>query len=118
MSRRTARVEDLLRSEISWLILREVRDPRVQMTSVSAVDISPDLRRAVVRLSVIGEEPERLACLEALRNARGFIRSRLANRLRNMRVLPELLFEIDRGAEHSQRISDLLEDLHEPDDSP
>ena len=115
MSRRTQRIEDLLRTEISLLILREVRDPRVRMTSVAAVDVSPDLRRAVVWVSVIGQEDERLESLGALCHARGFIRSRLASRLRNMRVVPELVFEIDRGAENSQRISDLLEALHEHD---
>ncbi len=117
MSRRTHRIEDLLRSEISSLMLRKVGDPRVRMASVSAVDVSPDLKHAVVRVSVIGPEPERQASLEALQHAGGYIRSCLASRLKNMRVVPELVFELDRGAEYSQKISDLLENLHEPDES-
>ena len=86
------------------------------MTSVCAVDVTPDLRRAVIQLSIIGDEAERLASLDALRHARGFIRSRLASRLRSMRMVPELVFELDRSAEHSQRVSDLLEALDEHDD--
>lgn len=113
MSRRSHRVEDALRAEISELLLRQVADPRVRMTTVSVVEVSPDLRHAIVRVSVLGEASEREHSLEALRHAAGFIRSRLARRLKHMRVIPELRFELDRGAEHSQRISDLLESLHD-----
>jgi ribosome-binding factor A len=116
MSRRTRRVSELLQAEISQLLLRSVQDPRVRMTSVAAVDVSPDLRRAVVRVSVLDEE-QREESLQALRHAAGFLRRQLAHRLRHMRAMPELIFEIDRGAEHSQRISDLLERLHDHNES-
>ncbi len=116
MTRRTQRVGEVLQAEISQLLLRSVQDPRVRMTSVSAVDVSPDLRRAIVRVSVL-DDTHREESLEALRHAAAFIRHRLAHRLRHMRVMPELIFEIDRGAEHSQRISDLLERLHDHDKS-
>lgn len=116
MSRRTQRVGDLLQAEIAQLLLRSMQDPRVRMASVSAVDVSPDLRRAVVRISVL-DESQRDASLAALRHASGFLRHELASRLRHLRVVPELIFELDRGAEHSQRISDLLESLHEHDES-
>ena len=116
MTRRTQRVGELLQAEISQLLLRNVQDPRVRMVSVAAVDVSPDLRRAVVRVSVLDEE-KREESLAALRHAAGFLRRQLAHRLRRMRVTPELIFEIDRGPEHSQRISDLLEHLHDHDQS-
>jgi ribosome-binding factor A len=80
------------------------------------VQITSDLRRAAVRISALGEEQERLAAVEALRHARGFLRTELARRLR-LRVTPELVFELDRGAEHSQKISDLLESLNGRDES-
>ena len=115
MSRRSARVGDVLRQEISDVILRRIRDPRVQLATVSAVEVSPDLRHATVRVSVLGEEQVREECLEALRHAAGYIRSQLARKLRNMRVLPELLFELDRGPEYSHKIDQLLEHLHDPD---
>ncbi len=110
MSRRTQRVGELLQAELSQLLLRSVQDPRLRMTSVAAVDVSPDLRRAIVRVSVL-DDSQRQESLDALRKAAGFLRHQLAKRLRHMRVTPELIFEIDRGAEHSQRISDLLEQL-------
>ena len=116
MSRRTGRVADLLRAELSDLLLREVKDPRVKLASVADVDVSPDLRRAVVRISALGDEAERVATIEALRHARGFLRSELARRL-TLRTTPELVFELDRGAEHSQRIAEILESLHGRDES-
>lgn len=116
MSRRTDRVSDLLRSELSQLLLREVHDPRVKLASVSGIDVTPDLRRAVVKISVLGDEAQRLETIEGLRHARGFLRTELARRLR-LRATPELIFELDRGAEHSQQISDLLESLHGRDES-
>lgn len=113
MSRRTHKVEDLLRTEISKIILRRIQDPRVRLASVSEVDVSPDLKRAVVQVSIIGTDEEREACVEALSHAQGFIRSCLAKDLKRMRSIPELIFQLDRGPEYSQRISDLLEKLHD-----
>ena len=116
MSRRTDRMSDLLRAELADLLLKSVHDPRIKLVSVTGVDVSPDLRRAVVRVSALGDETERTATVAALRHAKGFLRTELANRLRT-RLTPELLFELDRGAEHSQKISDLLESLHGRDES-
>ncbi len=111
MSQRTDRVGDLLRGELASIIQREVRDPRVGLTTVSGVTVSRDLSHAEVRISVLEQdEDKRRATLEALEHARGFIRSLLARRVR-LRQVPELAFKLDRGAEHSQRISEILEEL-------
>jgi ribosome-binding factor A len=112
MKRRTNRMGDLVRAELSDLLLREVQDPRIKLVSLTSVEVTPDMRRAVIRVSALGEEEQRQEALEALRHARGFLRTELSHRLRT-RVTPELVFELDRGAEHSQRISDLLESLHD-----
>lgn len=111
MSRRTQRVADLVRAELAQILLRDLRDPRVSLATVTSVDVSPDLRHARVQVSVLGAEETRRESLQALEGAGGYIRRQLAHRLR-LRVTPELVFELDRGAEHSQRISDLLEGLH------
>jgi ribosome-binding factor A len=116
MSRRTDRVSDLLRAELSDLLLREVHDPRVKLASVTEVTVTPDLRRAVVKVSVLGDDRQRQEAIEGLRHARGFLRTELAHRLR-LRSSPELVFELDRGAELSQQMSDLLENLHGRDES-
>ena len=116
MSRRTDRVSDVLRAELSDLLLREVHDPRVKLASITEVDVTTDLRRAIVKVSVLGDDQQRQEAIEGLRHARGFLRTELSHRLRT-RATPELVFELDRGAEHSQKISDLLESLHGRDES-
>ncbi|MEM1248933.1 MAG: 30S ribosome-binding factor RbfA [Acidobacteriota bacterium] len=107
---RTQRVADLIQREITDLLLREVRDPRMKLATVSGVEVSGDLGHATVRISYLGEEDAREECLDAIRGASGFFRSALAPKLQLRRV-PELKFVVDRGAEHSQRIHELLEEL-------
>ncbi len=108
MSRRTDRIADLVRAELSALLLDGLRDPRVRLATVSHVEITADLRWARVRVSVLGSDAEREDCVEALQHARGFLRKRLAGSLQ-LRLTPELTFELDRGAEHAERIASLLE---------
>jgi ribosome-binding factor A len=112
MKRRTNRMGDLVRAELSDLLLRHVQDPRIKLVSLTSVEVSPDMRRASIRVSVLGTEEQRQEAMDGLQHARGFLRTELSRRLRT-RVTPELVFELDRGAEHSQRISDLLESLHD-----
>ncbi len=114
MSRRVEQIGDILRAELSRLILTDVRDPRVKLASVSTVEMSRDLRHARVRVSVLGSEEERVACVEALQRARGFLRSRIAARIQ-LRHAPELDFHLDRGAEHAEHIQRLLDQDDAPD---
>lgn len=111
MTRRQDRVADLIRGQIAQILLRDVQDPRVRLASVTTVDVSPDLRHAKIGVSVLGSEQERVDAARALQHARGYLRRRLAADLRDLKAVPELTFELDRGAEHSQHISDLLEQL-------
>lgn len=113
MSRRSSRVADLIRAELSQILLRRVQDPRVKLTTVTGVSVSPDLKHAVVQVSIVGDDDQRRAAMEALQHAKGFLRSQLAKELHNMKSTPDLRFELDRGAEYSQRISDLLENPDE-----
>ena len=110
MSQRSDRVSDLIRGEIARIIQHEMRDPRVRLTTVSGVTVSRDLSHADVRVSVLGEDSNREESLAALVRAAGFVRSLLAKRVR-LRTVPELHFKLDRGAEHSQHITQILEDL-------
>jgi ribosome-binding factor A len=111
MSQRTARLGDLIRNELSELLRREIRDPRVSLATVSTVEVSADLSHATVKISALGDDAARLDSVRALVHARGFLRRELARRL-DLRLTPELHFELDRGPEYSQRISDLLDSLH------
>jgi ribosome-binding factor A len=116
MTRRTERVGDQLVRELNDLLLREIRDPRVRLATVSRVEVSGDLQHARAKVSLLGSEQERAACLEALRGASGFLRSKLGSRLR-LRTTPELQFEIDRGPEHSMQIAQILDQLDRHEES-
>lgn len=113
MKHRGQRVDDLIRAELARILQREIKDPRVQLASVASVKVSRDLKYATVNVSVLGEDDERrLETIEALRQAKGFIRTQLARSL-SLRTVPDLKFELDRGAEHSQKISEILENLND-----
>lgn len=101
---------DLLQRELTALLMHEARDPRIRLATVSSVEMSRDLSHATVRVSYLGDDEGRDECIEAIRKAAGFFRSSLAPRLKVRRV-PELNFVADLGAEHSQRINALLEEL-------
>ncbi len=116
MKGRGARVEDLLRSEIARILQRDMRDPRLGLATVSYIKVSGDLSHAEVGVSVLGDDKVRESSVETLCRARGFIRSRLAKSV-HLRKVPELDFLLDRGPEHSQRISDILETLDDDTES-
>lgn len=117
MSQRTDRVADSLRKELSVLLLREVRDPRVALATISRVQVARDLGHARIWISVLGDEETRRQTMEGIEHAKGFLRSQIGRRLK-LRVTPELAFELDRGAEYLQDMTELLDQLHkEPSDS-
>lgn len=117
MSQRTDRVADSLRKELSVLLMREVRDPRVALATISRVEVARDLGHARIWISVLGDEETRQQTMEGIEHAKGFLRGQIGRRLK-LRVTPELAFELDRGAEYLQDMTELLEKLHkEPSDS-
>ena len=111
-------VGELLREELTDIIRREVKDPRVGFMSITRVDLPADLRSARVYVSVLGTDEERQATLTALRSAAGFIRHHLKPRLR-MRQIPDLEFRDDRSMEYADEIARTLRDLEgEQDRAP
>lgn len=107
---RPTRVAELLQSEIADLLLRQLKDPRLSMATISRVDVSPDLREARVYVSRVGDENEQKETMEGFRRAMGFIRSQLGKRLK-LRHTPNLTFILDTAIADSVRISRLLHDL-------
>ena len=101
---RRERVAEQLREEIAALMLRDMKDPRVRLASISRVSVSPDLRSARVRVSVLGDEEAQRATLAGLRSATGLIRRELGRRLQNLKFTPDLRFEIDPSIEYSVRM--------------
>ena len=113
MSRRTLQVGEFLREELTDIIRREMKDPRIGFYSITGVEVTPDLRSARVFISVLGSEEERTRTLAALRSAAGFLRHHLRPRMR-MRQIPELEFRDDRSMEHAEEIARSLRDLRLP----
>ncbi len=105
--RRTDRLNEQLRQEISLLIRTEVRDPRVGLATITEVETSPELDHAKVYMTMLGDEEEKAAALAGLQSAAAFMRGQLGRRL-HLRRVPELHFEIDRKLENAQRIESLL----------
>lgn len=94
------------------LILLEVKDPRIApMTSVSGVEVAPDLKSAKVYITVFGDENVKKQTLQGLRSAMPFLRSNLAKEL-NLRNTPELRFHIDESLEYGMHMNSLIESLH------
>lgn len=111
MSERTARLDELMREEISEVIRREVDDPRIGFVTITDVEVAPDLRHANVWVSVIGDQQERRQTLRALSRAMPFVRQRLG-RLRLKRI-PELHVKEDQTAERGTRVLRILDDLEQ-----
>ena len=105
--KRTARINEQLRQEISLLIREEVRDPRVGLATITSVETSPELDHARVYVTAMGEEDEKEEVVAGLKSAAVFIRGQLGRRL-HMRRIPELHFELDRKLENALRIESLL----------
>lgn len=117
MTRRTRQVGELLREELTDIIRREVKDPRVGFMSITTVDVTPDLRTARVYVSVLGTADDRSATLDALHSAAKFIRFHLKPRLR-MRQIPDLDFRDDRSMEYAEGISATLREIQATSLSP
>ena len=111
MTQRIERVNELLRSEISHLIAREIKDPRVAgVISITEVSASRDLRSARVYVSVMGQDTDRQAALDGIRSAASFIRRELRERV-NLRHTPHLTFVLDDSLQEGDRILRLMDGL-------
>jgi ribosome-binding factor A len=109
MSDRMRRVNEAIREVVSEG-LGELKDPRIGFVTVTGVATSPDLRHAVVYVSVLGSERKRRATLEALAAAHGVLQARVARELRLKRT-PQLTFEYDQTVERGVRLSKLIDEL-------
>jgi ribosome-binding factor A len=114
--KRLDRVNQLVREEISYLIQRELKDPRLGFVTVTAVETSKDLRSARVFVSVLGGDDQWAASFSALTSARGFVHNWLRQHL-DLRVTPEIVFRPDHSMEHAARIQHLLRQLDDTSSS-
>lgn len=112
MTRRQKRVGELLRREISNLLEREVRDPRLSFVTVTDVEVTFDLRDAFVYVSAPEGRERKEEILQGLESASGFLRHELAQNLR-LKFIPRLNFVWDDSMERGQRINQLLREIKE-----
>jgi ribosome-binding factor A len=107
-SRRSDRVAEAIREEVATFLRSGAKDPRlVGLVTVTAVDVTPDLRSARIFVSILGTDVERSSTIEALTSMTAHLRSRLAKSLR-LRVAPEVSFKLDESVARAARIETLL----------
>ena len=109
--RRTDRVSVLIQRELSDIIQRELKDPRVGFCTISQVEVSTDLRYADVKVSVVGDKKQKRSSITGLKSAAGFLRREVVQRI-GLRHAPELRFELDDSVDQLMRIDRLLKQIH------
>jgi ribosome-binding factor A len=107
-TRRQRQVGELLHEEISRMIQRETKDPRLGFVTVTGVEVSPDLRQARVYVTVLGDNTDVKNTLAGLASATRYFRSLLRESL-SLRYIPELTFKLDTSLEQGLRIDALLD---------
>ena len=110
MVSRTERISEEIKREISAIIQKELKDPRLpDLVSVLSAEVTKDLRYAKVYVSVLGTEEEKKNAMQGLKSAAGFIRREIGHRLQ-LRYVPELVFELDNSIERGVYITKLIDD--------
>lgn len=109
-SYRPERVGELIKEEVSQLLHREIKDPRIGFVTVTDVEVSGDLRHAKIFVSVLGSDEEKQQTMEGLHATEGFVRKEIGNRIR-LRHTPEVIFRYDDSIEKGVRVFEILENL-------
>lgn len=109
---KNTRINGEVQKELSILINREIKDPRINpMTSVVAVEVAPDLKHAKVYISVLGDVDSQKSTLAGLKSAAPYLRGQLAKSI-NLRNTPELIFVMDQSIEYGVNMSHLINELN------
>lgn len=118
---KNTRINMEVQRELSEIIRADIKDPRIHpMTSVVAVEVTPDLKYCKAYISVLGDADAGKATMEGLKSAEGYVRRELARRV-NLRNTPELRFILDQSIEYGVNMSHLIDevtkDLHDDDEN-
>lgn len=109
---KNTRINGEVLKELSNIIRGEIKDPRINpMTSVVAVEVSPDLKSCKAYISVLGDEQSQKDTIKGLRSAEGFIRMKLAQNV-NLRNTPEITFVLDQSIEYGVNMSRLIDEVN------
>ncbi len=107
---RVEKMQELIKQELSNMLLKDIKDPRVKFVTVTEVEVSGDLSYAKVYVSLYGSEEEQKEAWIGLNKALGFMRSEIAKRIR-LRVAPILTLTKDTSMEYSSHIQELLNQI-------
>jgi ribosome-binding factor A len=108
--KRADRISDLLKKEISLMLLKEVKDPHIGFITITGVEVSRDLHIANIFYTILGDEKQISESGKALNRASHFIKKQLGKRLR-MRYIPDIIFKYDHSLEYGTKIDDILAHL-------
>jgi ribosome-binding factor A len=112
VSHRIEKVQELLKRELSEIIQRDLKDPRVGFITVSRAKVSGDLRHAKIYVSVMGDEKSAKDTMEGLSSARGYIQRELGRKVK-IKFLPALEFVLDTSVDHGFHIMEILKKIEE-----
>ena len=109
---KNTRINGEVMKELSLIIRQEIKDPRIHMmTSVTSVEVAPDLKTCKAYISVMGSDEEKKDTIAGLRSAEGYVRRQLAKRL-NLRNTPEIQFVLDHSIEYGVHMSRLIDEVN------
>ena len=111
MSKRANKVAEQMKKELTEIIVRRLKDPRVGFITVTGVEVTGDLQQAKVFITVLGDDETKKTTLEALEKATGFIRSEIGSRIR-LRKTPEIAFLYDESIDYGNHIEKLISDIN------
>ena len=114
VTRRQKQVSNLIQEELGGLLEKKVSDPRLDFVTITAVEVSPNLRQAHLYVSTLGDQQ---AAMEGFAHAASFLRRELASRVA-LRHVPELILHLDASLQHGERIFQLLEEIEETQEEP
>lgn len=107
---RIEKLQELIKQEMSKMLLREIKDPRIGFVTVTDVEMTGDLREAKIFVSIMGDEEKVQESLKGLNSALGFIRREIGRRIK-IRFTPEISFALDTSLDYSDHIQKILLDL-------
>ena len=110
--KRSEKVADVIQQEISQMLVKTLKDPRIGFVTITRVSVSEDCRLAKVYFSVAGTSVEKERSTEGLNSAKGYVRRELGRRMR-LKYTPEIVFEFDPSIEYAIHIGEVIHRLKE-----
>jgi ribosome-binding factor A len=110
--KRSEKVADLIQKEISQMLVKSVKDPRIGFVTITRVTVSEDCRFAKIYYSIAGTQEERESSMKGLESAKGYVRKELGRRIR-LRYTPDIMFQFDPSIEYAIHMEELIHSLHQ-----